>query len=106
MNKKWYVGQRILICRTAEGVEGKPVRAVITDMDRDAANRGEDFIFDVCLLDSSMVTTAEGDKVYPPGAPAMCWLSQVEPYIPEGAQPADWSDCLWNPSMLNKENDR
>jgi hypothetical protein len=96
---KFYVGQRVKLARprvpenaNAEGVIthiGVWARGDTLPCGGHAGSR-----FDCVVMFDRPVTDANFFRTDPH---APCLMSQLEPIQPEGWQPVEWSNCLWQP---------
>lgn len=86
----FYVGQRVRIVRGINhpewvGQEARITRVNCTGQD----GSGGFYVGD------------EIDRRNKFGRPAICHKGSLEPIVPEGMQPVEWSECLWRPEGLH-----
>lgn len=98
------VGMRVMLARTREG---EPVTlelpAVVQAIVFGKSDSGVYYDTLICLgID---VMTQDGSYGYRKGQTVGVLFSQLEPMVPEGAQPSSWEECLWNPSMIKENNE-
>lgn len=105
MNNMFYPGQRVLLARKRNGAPADKIcGAVISEFGEFSVNGS---LCDVKIVALDPIPARVGGEAVTlrPGQKTHCLLSQLEPFVPEGAAPSTWDNCVWNPSMLKESNE-
>lgn len=95
-------GQLVRIVRSTNGTPCRPVRARIVNFKRQLGNDKQYYDCEVALIDPVSVRATDGtSKTAEEFEVALCRLSQLDPYEPDGAAPSKWENCVWKPTKDN-----